>query len=144
MSNAFDLKEFADRFVALWNEPDPEARGALVRGLWAPDAVQVLTDPPQEMREAAQALAFPAPPLEVRGHAALNARVTRAYEMFIKAGENVFVSGAEPYEPMAGVVCLRWKMRATGTGEDVGGGFDVISLDAEGRIRSDHQFIETS
>src|SRR4051812_46120075 len=83
MSNELDVKVLADRYVAQWNEPDPAARSALIRELWAHDGIQVLVDPPQEIREAAEQLAFPVPPLEVRGHDALDARVTRAYEMFV-------------------------------------------------------------
>jgi hypothetical protein len=32
-------------------------------------------------------------------------------------------------------------MVTTGTREAVGGGVDVLALDADGRIRTDHQFI---
>ena len=136
-----DTKQLIDRYVAQWNEPDPAARSALIDELWAPGALHVLVDPPQEVRDAAAALAFPAPPLEVRGLAALNARVTRAYEMFVAPGEHVFEAAAEPAVLLPDVVAVRWSMVATGTREPVGGGLDVLALDADGRIRTDHQFI---
>ncbi|WP_149260684.1 hypothetical protein [Actinomadura sp. K4S16] len=140
MSTQLDVKRLADRYVAQWNEPDPAARSALVRELWTSDAVHVLVDPPQEVREAAAALAVPAPFLEVHGHDALDARVGRAYEMFVASGEHVFAA-EEPAELLPNVVAIRWSMVTTGGREAVGGGLDVLSLDSAGRIRTDHQFI---
>lgn len=144
MSNPIDAKQLADRYVAQWNEGDPAARTALVRELWAPDAIHVLVDPPQEIRDAAAALAVPAPPLEARGFDALNARVARGYEMFIASGEHVFEAAEEPFVLLPNVLGLRWTMRSTRTGEIAGGGLDILALDDEGRIRTDHQFIDTS
>ncbi|MFI0412211.1 hypothetical protein [Actinomadura sp. 3N508] len=141
MSNPLDAKRVADGFVAQWNEPDPATRSALVRRLWAHDGAHILIDPPQEMREAAASLAFPVLPLEARGHEALIARVTRAYDMFIASGENVFEADGEPAVLQSNVIALRWTMLSTGTREVLGGGLDVLSLDDDGRIRTDHQFI---
>ncbi|KAB8196764.1 hypothetical protein FH608_008690 [Nonomuraea phyllanthi] len=139
-----DVKRWADRYVAQWNEPDPAARTALVRELWAPDGVQVLVDPPQAIREAAADLAFPAPPLEVRGHDALDARVARAYEMFVAPGEHVFEAAGEASLLLQNVVAIRWSMVSTRTREAVGGGLDILALDGDGRVRTDHQFIGVS
>lgn len=144
MSNELDVKVLADRYIALWNEPDPAARGALIRELWAHDGIQVLVDPPQEIREAAERLAFPVPPLEVRGHDALDARVTRAYEMFVAPGEYVFQAHGDAVVLLPNVVGVRWSMVSARGAETVGGGLDVLALDGEGRIRTDHQFIEAS
>ncbi|MCO5993644.1 hypothetical protein [Actinoallomurus rhizosphaericola] len=141
MSNELDVKELAGRYVAQWNEPDPATRSAMIRELWAQDGFQVLADPPQEIRQAATALAFPAPPLEVRGHAAMDARVSRAYEMFVAPGEHVFEAAAEPCVLLSNVIGVRWSMTSTRSGEAVGGGLDVLALDDDGRIRADYQFI---
>ncbi|MEV0659774.1 hypothetical protein ACIBI3_04185 [Actinomadura luteofluorescens] len=137
---SIDVKQLADRYLAQWNEPDPEARRALIREVWAPDAVHVLVDPPQEIRDAAAALAVPAPPLEVHGHGALEARVARAYEMFVASGEHVFTA-EEATVLLPNVIAVRWSMVTTGGREAVGGGLDVLSLDPSGRIRTDRQFI---
>jgi hypothetical protein len=141
MSNALDVKQWADRYVAQWNEPDPAARSALIRELWAPDGVQVLVDPPQAIRDAAAALAFAVPPLEVRGHDPLDARVSRAYEMFVAPGEYVFEAAEEPVLLLPNVLAIRWLMVSIRDREVVGGGLDILALDGEGRIRTDHQFI---
>lgn len=144
MSNPLDIKQWADRYVAQWNEPDPAARAKLIRELWASDGLQVLVDPPQEVREAAGRLAFSVPPLEVRGHDALNARVTRAYEMFVASGEHVFEAAEEALPLLSGVLSIRWSMVSTRTGQVVGGGLDILALDSDGRILTDHQFIGVS
>jgi hypothetical protein len=70
-------QQLTDRYVSLWNEPDPTARSALVRELWAPGGEHVL-QPPQQLRDQAQAVGFDAPTLEVRGHAAITARAARS------------------------------------------------------------------
>ena len=62
-----DLQQLVDRYVALWNEPDPDIRRHAIRELWAPDGFQVLVDPPEEVRDAADRLAFAMPTLEVHG-----------------------------------------------------------------------------
>ncbi len=144
MSNPLDIRQWADRYVAQWNEPDPEVRAKLIRELWAQDGLQVLVDPPREVREAAGRLAFSVPPLEVRGHDALNARVTRAYEMFVATGEHVFEAAEEALPLLSGVLSIRWSMVSTSTGQAVGGGLDILALDSDGRILTDHQFIGVS
>ena len=141
MSNPPDIRQWTDRYVAQWNEPDPAARAALIRELWAPDGVQTLVDPPEEIREAAAGLAFAVPALEVRGHDALNARVTRAYEMFVAPGEYRFEAAEEAHTLLASVLGIRWSMVSARTGQVAGGGLDILALDSRGQIRTDHQYI---
>lgn len=116
-------------------------RRKLIREVWAPDGGQVLVDPPEEIRNAADQLQFPAPPLEVHGYDALEARVTRAYDMFIAPGEHTFRPSGDVLRLRNHVVGVTWEMVAIATGEVVGGGFDVFHLGPDGRIRTDYQFI---
>ncbi|MFQ6398638.1 hypothetical protein ACLMAJ_35025 [Nocardia sp. KC 131] len=144
MSKQFDdneLARFAQRYMTQWNESDPQIRRKLIQENWAPFGVQTLVDPPAEIRESASQLNFAVPALEVRGHEALDARVTRAYEMFVEPGEYVFEVGAATRLP-AGLVGLGWSMVSRVDGSIAGGGYEVIGLDADGRIVTDHQFIE--
>ncbi|MFX0574324.1 hypothetical protein [Nocardia nepalensis] len=144
MSKQFDdndLTHFAERYMAQWNEPDPELRRKLIHEIWAPSGAQTLVDPPVEIREAATRLNFAVPALEVRGHDAMAARVDRAYEMFVASGEYVFEVGTATWLP-AGLIGLPWSMVARADGSVAGGGYEVIGLDSDGRITSDHQFIE--
>lgn len=139
--NNLDVRAVAESYVAQWNEPDPETRRERVGELWADDAQHVLVNPPQEVRDVAAKLAVPAPSLEVRGIDALEARVGRAYEMFVAAGEYHFETDGEPVLLTPRVVGLRWAMVANAGGEAVGGGLDVLALDDDGRIRTDHQYV---
>lgn len=81
--------DIAVRYVAMWNETDPDARRSAIRELWAEDAAHIL-EAPQEMRDTAATIGFFAPALEARGRAALEARVKRAHEEFVASGEYFF------------------------------------------------------
>jgi hypothetical protein len=137
-----DLNDLRDRYVAVWNEPDPAARRKQIEALWAPDGGQVLVHPPEDVRDAAERLRFPVPALEVRGHDALEARVGRAHEMFVDPGEFVFRAPGDA-EALLGddVVAVRWEMVPVAGGPPAGAGVDVLDLDRDGRIRTDHQYI---
>ncbi len=142
METPTDLTDFAERYLALWNEPDPDRRRQLIADLWAPGGGQVLVDPPQEVREAADHHQFLVPPLEVHGHEALDARVSRAYDNFIPAGEHRFAAAGEPARLLPHVLSLPWEMVTVAGGEHAGGGVTVMELDDDGRIRHEYQFIE--
>jgi hypothetical protein len=136
-----DLHELVDRYVGLWNEPDADVRRQLIRELWAPDGAQVLVDPPQEIRDAADRLKFAVPPLEVHGYDALEARVTRAYEMFVAPGEYAFRPDGDPSQPLSNVISFNWTMDSRADGEPAGAGLKVLAIGTDGRIRIDYQFI---
>src|SRR3712207_9581028 len=89
------LVDFPRRWFALWTEADPQARSRQVADLWALAGAQVLVDPPQEVRDAATALAFPVPRLEVRGHDEIECRVTQAYALFVEPGVYTFQAAGE-------------------------------------------------
>ena len=46
-------EQLADRYMALWNEPDAERRRRMIAELWTEEGSQIL-QPPQEMREIAE------------------------------------------------------------------------------------------
>ena len=136
------LADFTRRWFALWTEADPQARSSQVADLWATNGAQVLVDPPHEVRDAATALAFPVPRLEVRGHDEIDRRVTQAYAMFIAPGEYTFTPSGGDAVPLApGLVGLGWDMVTVADGTVVGSGYDVLVLDDDGRIVLDHQHI---
>ena len=135
-----DPQDLADRYVAAWSEPDAELRRVAVRELWSPDAVHVLA-PPKEMRQAAEGLGFDRLVLEARGHAALDRRVTRAYEEFVAPGDFVFRRCGDA-DRLHNVVKFRWEMTARAGGDAAGVGLEILILGADERIVSDYQFIE--
>jgi hypothetical protein len=58
----------AEKYIALWNEPDADRRRRMIAGLWTEEGRHIL-QPPQEIREIAArpGLAMTAI-LEARGH----------------------------------------------------------------------------
>jgi hypothetical protein len=135
------LAAFSRRWFDLWTEADPRARSRQVAGLWATAGAQVLVDPPQEVRDAATTLAFPVPRLEVRGHEEIDRRVTRAYALFVEPGIYTFKGTSDAVLLAPGLVGLGWEMVTVADGTVAGSGYDVITLDDEGRILLDHQHI---
>jgi hypothetical protein len=131
-----------DRYIALWNEPDAETRRTMIRELWALDGAQILADPPAAARDGAADLRFGPPSFEVHGHDALEARVTRAHEMFVADGAYRFQQHGGVHDLLEGLVTFRWKMVTTADGSHAAGGAEVVDLDTSGRIRRDYQFIE--
>ncbi|MFF0434455.1 hypothetical protein ACFYU9_19760 [Streptomyces sp. NPDC004327] len=136
-----DPQTVADRYAAVWNESDPEARRRAVRELWHEDGVHVL-QPPQELREAARAIGFAEPELRARGHAELDARVNRAYEEFVASGTMTF-RAVRDAERLGNVIKFRWEAVLGETGEAGGGGLEFVVLAEDGRIVEDYQFIES-
>jgi hypothetical protein len=59
--------ELADRYVALWNEGDPERRRELIEGLWSEDGEHVLQPPEDARRIAAEPGVGGSAIIEVRG-----------------------------------------------------------------------------
>jgi hypothetical protein len=133
-------RQLTDRYVSLWNEPDPAVRGAIVKELWAPGGEHVL-QPPQNLREQAQAVGFDAPTLEIRGHAAITARAGRAFERFVAPGQHRFRSRDNAIR-LRNVVKFNWEMVSTTTGEVAAVGLEMLVLDENEQIAIDYQFIE--
>jgi hypothetical protein len=131
--------ELAQRYAAVWNEPDPERRREAIAALWSDDAL-VLLQPPSEMIEAADGLGVAAS-LRVRGHAELERRITLAYEQFVAAGGNVFRARPDA-QRLDDVVKFGWEMVPADGDEVLGGGLELVVLDRDGRIATDYQFID--
>jgi hypothetical protein len=133
--------ELADRYVAVWNEPDPDRRRAAVAELWTEDGAHIL----QPLEEIAEIAARPGmgltAKLEAVGHAALEARVTSAYEEFIAPREFSF-RRRDDVARLADVVKFRWQM-VSKDGEVACVGLEFLVLAHDGRIRRDFQFIES-
>ncbi len=132
-----DPQELTDRYVAVWNEPDADVRRHTIRELWAKDATHVLR-PPQDIRQAAEGLGFVSATLEARGYAALEFRVTRAYEEFVVPGT---FSSRRNADGLHDIVKFSWEM-VSHYGEVTGAGLEILVLDQDDRIRTDYQFIE--
>jgi hypothetical protein len=136
-----DPNELADRYVALWNEPDAARRRQLIEQLWIEGGTHLL-QAPQEMRAiAARPGIGLTARLEARGHDALEARAASAYEEFVASGAFSFRRRSN-VERVADVVKFNWEMVAA-NGEVAAVGLEFLVLDPDGRIRDDYQFIES-
>jgi hypothetical protein len=131
--------ELAERYSAVWNEPDPAARRRAIEALWTEDALGLL-QPPLEMVATANDLGV-APSLRVRGHNELEARVTRAYEQFVAPDSNVFRARPDA-QRLDDVVKWGWELVSAGGDEVLGGGLTVAKVDREGRITHDYTFVD--
>ncbi|WP_344662572.1 hypothetical protein [Catenulispora subtropica] len=137
---ATELKQLIDDYIDQWNEPDTARRHALIRRVWAVDGVQVLVNPPREIRDGAAMYGIAHPPLVVQGHDAFDARVDRAYEMFVEPGY-VFERSSEPVRQPGAAVTFSWVMRNRADGTVAGAGLEVLTFAEDGRIRTDHQYV---
>ena len=135
-----DAQELADRYVAVWNQPDPDTRRKAIQELWTEDGVHLL-EPPEEIVKRAEEIGVRAT-LEARGHEALVRRVTRAYDEFVAPGQFEFRPHGEA-TTLHDMVKLRWAMVPAGGGEVLAVGIDLLLLAPDGRIVSDYQFIES-
>ena len=69
------IDDITRRYLAVWSEPDPEARRAAVTALWAPDGVEFIDGK------------------QFRGPDELVPRVARAYDAFMGSGQYTVTGG---------------------------------------------------
>lgn len=117
-----ELNKFTDRYVRLWQTPEPDERRTLIAELWAPDGTQIY------------------PSGEPRGHEEMFARVTRSFGLFIEPGQYKFVSDRDA-DGHHNLVRLNWAMTRVDSGEVADVGFELFVRDADGRILADYQFV---
>jgi hypothetical protein len=131
--------EVAEKYVALWNEPDPGRRRRTVHELWKEDGRHFL-QPPQEIRAIAArpGLATTAI-LEARGYEEIEARAASAYEHWV-GSEGLSFRGRDDAERLGDVVKFHWEAVAK-DGEVVAVGLIFLALAADGRIERDYTFV---
>jgi hypothetical protein len=140
MITTIDPRELVGRYVAVWIEPDAEARRTAIRELWAEDGAHVL-QPPLEIQKVAAGIGFTSAALEARGHDELEVRVTRAYQDFVAPGEFTF-RPRDNVDRLRNVVKFNWEMVPIAGGEAAATGLEILVLGEDGRIMTDYQFIE--
>ncbi|MFI6843702.1 hypothetical protein OG535_30270 [Kitasatospora sp. NBC_00085] len=131
-------QEIADRYIALWTEPDPALRRKAIELVWAEGGVHVL-QPPVEIRDRAAELGFEDTALEAAGYDAIETRVSRSHREFVAPGEFTFRARDTAVRLRD---CLRftWEMVPVDGGEPVGSGLEVLLLDDEDRVTTDYMF----
>jgi hypothetical protein len=121
---ANDAADLAERYVALWNEADSEARLRRVGELFAADGAYVSQSSTAE------------------GHAGIEAEAAAAREAYGAKGLRFWSAGFSQAHHR--VAQFQWRMRPAEGGRDAAAGSDLIILDEEGRIRFDYQFEEAA
>jgi len=109
----------AERYLAVWSEPDPAARDAAIAGLWAPDGA--------EFTEGTQ----------FRGHEELQARIAHAYQAFVGSG-GYAVTHAEDVTRHDDIVTFTIQLTDP-EGEVAWAARVFLLLDRDGLIRQDYQ-----
>jgi hypothetical protein len=131
--------ELAQKYTALWNEPDADRRRRMIAELWTHDGRHVL-QPPQEMRAiAAQPGIAMTAILEARGYEAIEARAASVYEHWV-GSEGLSFRGRDDAERLGDVVKLHWEALGK-DGALFAVGLSFLVLAADGRIERDYTFI---
>src|SRR3954468_7811010 len=129
----------AEKYVALWNEPDADRRRRMIANLWAEDGSHVL-QPPQEIRAiAAQPGIAMTAILKAQGYEEIEARAASVYEHWV-GSEGLSFRGRDDADRLEDVVKLHWEAAAKG-GTVAAVGLSFLVLDADGRIGRDYTFI---
>ncbi|MBF9069289.1 nuclear transport factor 2 family protein [Streptacidiphilus fuscans] len=117
-----DVDRIVERYIAVWNEPDPAARSRAVAELWATDGVEFVEG------------------VQFRGHHGLVDRVAEAHELFVASG-TYRVTHDEHVTVHDDIVVLTIQLtHATGpsSGEVAWAARVFLVLDPDGRIRQDY------
>ena len=131
--------ELAEKYLALWNEPDADRRRRMIAELWTEDGRHIL-QPPQEIRAiAAQPGIGLTAILEARGYEEIEARVASAYEHWV-GSEGLSFRGRDDAERLGDVVKLHWEALGK-DGELFAVGLSFLVLAADGRIERDYPLI---
>jgi hypothetical protein len=131
--------ELAEKYVALWNEPDAGRRRRMIAQLWAEDGRHIL-QPPQEIRAiAAQPGIALTAILQAQGYEEIEARAASAYEHWV-GSEGLSFRGRDDADRLDDVVKLHWEAVAK-DGTVVAVGLSFLVLAADGRIERDYTFI---
>jgi hypothetical protein len=106
-----DFTELADRYIATWNETEPQARRALIAGVWSADGRY--TDPLGD----------------VTGHDQIDAFIAAAQAQF--TGMTFRLAG--PVDAHHDQARFTWELGPAGT-DAIVVGFDVAQRDADGKL----------
>lgn len=120
-SNAVaEIEKVADRYIAVWNEPDAESRRQAVAGMWTEDGTYI------------------DPLTAAEGRQAIEEVITGVREQF---PGYVFrlIGNADVHH---NVLRFRWELVPEGGDESVVGGFDVAVVADDGRISNVYGFLD--
>jgi hypothetical protein len=117
-----DAQQLADRYVAVWNEPNAGLRRYAIAALWAVDGIHYVGT-----REA-------------RGYDALEHRIAGSYEKNVRSGGYRF-RAAKGARALRDAVTFFWEMLPADNESVIATGVEFLIIDAQGRILTDYQFV---
>ena len=115
--------DLIDRYVAVWNEPDRDARRRRIEDVWAPGGATCYRL------------------LDARGYEAIEARVVGSWERWLREGKYIF----HPVKALAHDRAIRFDFAMAATADDriEAQGLCYLLLDRDDRIARDYQFNPT-
>lgn len=116
-----DTNTIIEKFVTSWNDPDAAARRQIIDEIWSQDGVY---------RNARA---------EFHGRGGIEEAVTAAYNAF---SSNGFVFRLAGLDSNHDAVRYRWEMVPAAGGEPDSIGTHIAMVGSDGRLVSDHQFID--
>ena len=117
-----DAQNIADRYAAVWNEPDAARRRAQIAALWSEDGDHYVGT-----RGAV-------------GYAELEERIRLSHDKNVAGAGNRF-RAAQDAQRLRNTVVFHWHMLPADGGTVLATGLEVLILGPDGRIRTDYQFI---
>jgi hypothetical protein len=110
-----NINDLVARYLETWNETDPAARRKAIDELWAPGGV------------------YNDPIATAEGRDQIDATIAAVQEQF----EGLAFTLAGPVDSRAGIARFSWNL-----GDELVVGFDVLVLDADGRIANVYGFLD--
>lgn len=114
-----DPKKIADRYLAVWSEPDPGLRRKAIAELWTSDGVEFVEG------------------TQFRGHEELSTRIAHAYAEFVETGKFTVASVGDVTG--YGLVVVFTIALVAPDGEVAWAARVFLVLDSDGLIKEDYQ-----
>jgi hypothetical protein len=111
----------ANRYVAVWNETDPERRRSQIARLWTVQGRHFVAD------------------RDVRGYEALEKRVRESHEKNVRDAGNRF-RAADDARRLHDIVTFHWEMLPADGDSVLARGLEFLIVDDGGKIVADYQF----
>jgi hypothetical protein len=112
----------AERYVAIWNEPDAAQRRAQIAALWVSEGEHYVG-----VRK-------------VQGYEALESRVRESHEKNVRDARNRF-RAAQDARRLHDVVMFHWEMLPVESETVLGRGLEFLIVNDDGQVVVDYQFL---
>lgn len=118
-----DPRDFAKRYIAVWNESDAETRRKNIELIWSEDIVHFT------------------PMRQVHGLVEMGQRIVTNYDKYVGEGRFIFKL-SDHADGHHNVIKFNWVMVPHNGGLAMAAGSTFVVLDDDGRIRLDYHFNE--